>query len=206
MESSKRDYLFADVTPDIRACLKLDSVALFSVTPSWMTKIIATVLLKKFGAQSRITDGTACVGGDTMAFARVFAHVTAVEANAERAAMCAANVAAIGLSHKVTVLHANYVDVTTDLSQDVVFLDAPWGGPDYWRAEKLDLFLEHGGTPTPLVEICAKVWPHTRGIALKLPINFNADEFLPTFGTLIGCECHVQWTNMRKALLLVLSK
>lgn len=208
-ESTKKDYLFAGHAPAVRAAFQVDDVALYSVTPAWMTAKICAALLAKVGRDARVTDGTACVGGDTMAFAAVFAHVVAVEANADRAAMCAANVAAAGLADKVTVLHADYVNVRGCWQQDVVFLDAPWGGPEYWKTDALDLYLEHGGMQEPLADVCAAVWPATRVIALKVPSNFGHAAFLARFKELVapvGVDVIYETVNMRKAVLVMLSK
>jgi hypothetical protein len=208
MDTSKKEYLFADFTPDVRARLQVDDVALYSVTPSWMTRQICAVLLDKVGPEARITDGTACVGGDTMAFAAVFAHVTAVELHPGRAAMLVENLAAAGLAEKVTVLQADFVNVGGCWEQDVVFLDAPWGGPTYRNATAVDLFLEHDGRNIPLAEVCARVWPRTRIIALKVPINFDGAKFVQQFKaeTKEDDNLRVQRTNMTKALLVILSR
>lgn len=210
MDVSKKEYLFADYDPDVRDRLQVDAVALYSVTPSWMARKICVVLVQKAGAGARITDGTACVGGDTMAFAAEFAHVVAVEVDAGRAGMLDANVEAAGFRGKVTTLCADYCNVYGSLEQDIVYLDAPWGGPDYWRADKLDLFLQHYEEKVPLVEICSRVWPRTQTVALKVPVNFDGDKFIneftklvrPTYDGCISFKC----TDMRKALLVIVSK
>jgi hypothetical protein len=208
MDTSKKEYLFADHEPEVRARLQVDDVALYSVTPSWMTRQIRAVLLEKVGPDARITDGTACVGGDTMAFAAVFAHVTAVESHPGRAAMLVENIAAAGLAGKVTVLQADFVNVGGCWEQDVVYLDAPWGGPEYRHAAAVDLFLEHNGTQVPLSEVCARVWPRTRIIALKVPVNFNGANFVQFFKakTKEGDNLLVQRVDMKKALLVIISR
>ena len=210
-EVSKKQYLFADYAPAVRERLQVDDVALYSVTPSWMARRICTALLEKVGAGARITDATACVGGDAMAFAAVFASVVAIEANAGRAAMLAANVTTAGVAAKVTVLHGDCCTLLDTLEQDVVYIDAPWGGPDYWRHDKLDLFLVHGAELVPLVDVCARAWPRTALLALKVPTNFHGEKFMAEFTAAVrgaGYDNCIAFKciDMRKALLLLVSK
>lgn len=49
----------------------------------------------------QITDGTACVGGDTIRFARKFARVNAVELSEQRAKMLFNNVNVADVASKV---------------------------------------------------------------------------------------------------------
>ncbi len=51
---------------------------------------------------------------------------------------------------QVFVYNADYVKVGPSLWQDIVFMDPPWGGPEYKTAKSLDMFLG----PTPLVQVC----------------------------------------------------
>jgi hypothetical protein len=209
--ASKIQYLFADYAPAVRERLRLDTVALYSVTPSWMARRICTALLERVGSGARITDATACVGGDAMAFAAVFASVTAVEVDGGRAAMLAANVITAGVAHKVTVLHADYCAILDTLEQDVVYIDAPWGGPDHWRHNKLDLWLQHGAESVPLVDVCARAWPRTALLALKVPANFDGEKFMAEFTAAVrpaGYDGCIAWKciDMRKALLLIVRK
>jgi len=61
--------------------------------------------------------------------------------------MLANNVELLGLSARVRVWHGDISKVsvahTTNLRQDDLFLDPPWGGPDYWKQYKLCLFLNN---------------------------------------------------------------
>jgi hypothetical protein len=104
---------------------------------------------------------------------------------------------------QVRTIQGDFLSLLDTLEQDVVFLDPPWvsgaysnssralggpgemfsfvrpaclqGGKEYGKDEKLDLFL--GGVP--LAEVCERLKPRTRCIALKLPMNFNLDGESP---------------------------
>ncbi|OWZ13752.1 hypothetical protein PHMEG_00012866 [Phytophthora megakarya] len=119
-----------------------------------------------------VTDGTACVGGNVLSFCDFFTHVNAIENDSTRVQMLRHN---LQILHKTNAMciHANYLDVMLELQQDVVFLDPPWGGPEYKDLDKVDLFL--GGLP--LHEICTQLQGNAKCIVLKVPSNFDDAKF-----------------------------
>eukprot|EP00644_Phytophthora_capsici_P014463 jgi/Phyca11/503407/fgenesh2_kg.PHYCAscaffold_3_\ len=119
-----------------------------------------------------VTDGTACVGGNVLSFCDFFSHVNAIENDPTRVQMLRHNVQVLQKTN-ARCIHANYLDVMLELQQDVVFLDPPWGGPEYKDLEKVDLFL--GGLP--LHEICTRLQNSAKCIVLKVPSNFDDAKF-----------------------------
>ncbi|EGZ24954.1 hypothetical protein PHYSODRAFT_554948 [Phytophthora sojae] len=119
-----------------------------------------------------VTDGTACVGGNVLSFCDFFTHVNAIENDSTRVQMLRHNLQVLKKTN-ARCIHANYLDVMLELQQDVVFLDPPWGGPEYKDLEKVDLFL--GGLP--LHEICARLQGSAKCIVLKVPSNFDGEKF-----------------------------
>jgi len=85
-----------------------------------------TMVMKTFTPpNSIITDGTACVGGNTISFARSFRKVNAVEVNAKRFNMLRKNCSILKVAEKVTLRKGDYSKMHQELKQDVVFLDPP---------------------------------------------------------------------------------
>ncbi|RLN94732.1 hypothetical protein BBJ28_00013908 [Nothophytophthora sp. Chile5] len=119
-----------------------------------------------------VTDGTACVGGNVLSFCDFFTRVNAIENDSTRVRMLQHNLQVL---HKTnaTCIHASYLDVMLELQQDVVFLDPPWGGPEYKDLDKVDLFLGD----VPLYEICTRLRGNTKCVVLKVPSNFDGDKF-----------------------------
>ena len=169
---NKTDYIFSDVPEHVRKLLLLDDVALYSVSPAWMTAVIIKHLLETVGRHAVITDATACVGGDTIRLCSVFKSVNAVEVSRERADMLTWNLGVMRLTNARVVCNS-YVNVCTDLVQDAVYIDAPWGGPEYKSLRTVNLFLDD----VPLSVVCQRVWPFTTVIALKVPKNFGMGSF-----------------------------
>ncbi|GMF22639.1 unnamed protein product [Phytophthora lilii] len=195
----KRDFFFRNLDYELRRQLQVDEVAEFSVTDFEMATKISQAVLDLFAppkddttsesgnedhedgsttTEERkkfplvVTDGTACVGGNVLSFCDFFTHVNAIENDCTRVKMLRHNVQVLQKTN-AKCIHANYLDVMLELQQDVVFLDPPWGGPEYKDLEKVDLFL--GGLP--LHEICTRLQGSAKCIVLKVPSNFDGDKF-----------------------------
>ncbi|CAI5720980.1 unnamed protein product [Peronospora destructor] len=195
----KRDFFFRNLDYELRNQLQVDEVAEFSVTDFEMATKISQAVLNLFAppkddttsesgnedhedgnmtTEERkkyplvVTDGTACIGGNVLSFCDFFMHVNAIENNATRVQMLRHNLQVLKKTN-VTCIHANYLDVMLELQQDVVFLDPPWGGPEYKDLNKVDLFLGD----VPLHEICTRLYSSTKCIILKVPSNFDDATF-----------------------------
>ncbi|KAF4148649.1 RNA cap guanine-N2 methyltransferase [Phytophthora infestans] len=195
----KRDFFFRNLDYDLRSQLQVDEVAEFSVTDFEMATKISQFVLDLFfpskdGTTSEsgssvhddgtattekckkyslvVTDGTACVGGNVLSFCDFFTHVNAVENDSTRMQMLRHNLQVLQKTN-VKCIYANYLDVMLELEQDVVFLDPPWGGPEYKGLDKVDLFL--GGFP--LHDICSRLKGSAKCVVLKVPSNFDDAKF-----------------------------
>lgn len=186
----KKDFLFKFVEPRIRAKIKMDEEALFSVTDQYTADKISTEICKRIGRATEqdtlgdaptvrqplsIIDATACVGGNTMSFAKHFQTVHAVEIDSTRHYYLKYNMTLLGLGNVITY-HADILQLLDTLpTADVVFLDPPWGGPKYKSQERVELFL----SGMPLSEVCERI-AHSgkaRYIVLKVPVNFDLKAF-----------------------------
>jgi len=221
----KKDFLFKFVEPRIRAKIKMDEEALFSVTDQYTADKISNEIRKRIGAQSEqdacspstptpntpnlptnsskqltsIIDATACVGGNTMSFAKQFQTVHAVELDSTRHYYLKYNMTLLGL-HNVVTHHADILQLLAELPKaDVLFLDPPWGGPNYKSQERLELYL----SGVPLCEVCERIARSgkARYVVLKVPVNFELKTFherVSPFMTRIPSS-----TKFRKLLLLM---
>ncbi|KAL4109915.1 hypothetical protein PRIC1_001610 [Phytophthora ramorum] len=195
----KRDFFFRNLDYELRNQLQVDEVAEFSVTDFEMATKISQAVLDLFtspkddttsesgneghedGSSTTeerkkyplvVTDGTACVGGNVLSFCDFFTHVNAIENDPTRVQMLRHNLQVLQKTN-VKSIHANYLDVMLKLQQDVVFLDPPWGGPEYKDLAKVDLFLGD----LPLHEICTRLQGSAKCIVLKVPSNFDGENF-----------------------------
>jgi len=132
------------------AQLQADEQALYSITPAQdantMSRLCANLPgMRDLGRKPVITDGCACVGGNVMSFALsgAYAQVNAVEFDESRARMLEHNVNVIRgrAPCTVNIVTGSYIALMYTLSQDIVFLDPPWGGPDYKDLDTVSLSL-----------------------------------------------------------------
>ena len=159
--------------------IKMDRVSVFSVTSYRLADEMSRELLTLEGntPQSSITDATACVGGNTVSFARVFATVNAIELDAIRCDMLYNNIEFCrrnsegNLSRRlvgtVRIYTNNCLEIVPRLRQDIVFLDPPWGGKDYKAKSIVSLFVDS----KPLHEVVLTCLAHAKYVCLKLPKN-----------------------------------
>ena len=160
--------------------LQVSTEAAYSITRPVESKKIIVILknhLTNIGLHIHhctITDATACVGGDTLQFSRLFKHVNAVEMNPEHYAMLINNINVYKRTN-ITTYCADYVKVLAKLQQDVVFIDPPWGGPGYKEKKNIRLQLSN----IPIEEVVLKLLRlRVSLIVLKVPTNFNVPHFV----------------------------
>lgn len=120
-----------------------------------------------------ITDATAHIGGNTNSFAKNFKHVNAIEINKSNFDMLMNNMKILERGN-ITFQCDDYLRVCKSLKQDVVFIDPPWGGPEYKNKDVLDISL----SKVDLGDIIIDIIPNTKLIVLKLPFNYNFNKLM----------------------------
>jgi hypothetical protein len=121
-----------------------------------------------------ITDVTGCVGGDTINFAHYYKTVYSIELNKENFNALHNNV---GL-YKLQNVKLYNQDSTTFFNwrTDVLYIDPPWGGPEYKANQQLDLFMSTKRIDEWLQEILLRK-NRPDYIFINLPFNYNYDRF-----------------------------
>ena len=115
-----------------------------------------------------ITDGTANVGSDTIMFGLNFEKVNSVEIDDATYKALKNNVEQYKLKN-INVVKGDINNEINNLEQDVIYLDAPWGGRDYTKFDKLKLYLGNK-------EILDFVLEHNKKaklFVLKVPYNYD---------------------------------
>lgn len=118
-----------------------------------------------------ITDATANMGGDTIAFAQKFTKVNSIEIMFIHYQVLVNNIKNAKLDHNVNTYWANYLDIADKLSNDIVFMDAPWGGTDYKNNETMDLFLDNINVKDISNLLLSN--KYCKMVTLKVPKNYN---------------------------------
>jgi len=174
----KWNYLWKDTGDSVRGKIMMDEVATFSVTEMGLADQMSRVLLELPGItrSSKVVDANACVGGNTVSFAKFFDRVVGIEMSEERARMLDNNVRLCGEDIKrsgrpyanVQVVTGNCLAVVPSIiDADVVFYDPPWGGVKYGEKELIPLSLSN----VPMSKIVLYASTNCTYVALKMPLN-----------------------------------
>jgi len=117
-----------------------------------------------------ITDSTACNGGDTINFALKFKSVKAIEIQKENFEILKHNVIQYNLKN-IELFHGDCTKLL-NWKSDVIYIDPPWGGPNYKIHENLDLFIGQKRMDLWIEELLQKdIRPNY--FIIKVPQNFN---------------------------------
>lgn len=123
----KWDHYFGEVDPSIRGQIEMDDVALFSVTVDKDADTITQCLSEYIPRFAKVCDATACVGGNTMSFAKYFSNVTSVEMDPGRFEMLKKNVSLLGLQDHVEAVNADFLRFKESMPYfDFIFFDPPF--------------------------------------------------------------------------------
>jgi predicted RNA methylase len=180
--TDKKDFLFKFVPTDIRKELKLDTEALFSTTDQLTADKITRDILRFIPKTARITDATACIGGSAFSFLQNFAYVLAIEYDKTRFQYLEHNIHQLLKTIPATIqnsIECRQGDALTECIkqyQDAIFIDPPWGGPEYKTQPSVELYLSH----VPLTDVCKQFHKYTKYIILKVPTNFDEKTFIET--------------------------
>lgn len=117
-----------------------------------------------------ITDATGCVGGDTIHFGLNFKHVDSIELKEENYVVLKKNVGVYGLTN--VNFHNGDATELFNWRTNVLYIDPPWGGPDYKDKKDLDLYMSSKRIDRWLEDILLRK-NRPNYIFLKLPSNYN---------------------------------
>lgn len=165
------DEIFPEKKGVVYSKLQLTPEGEYSITKRQDGQKILKYILDVTGTtELTVTDLTGNVGGDTILFALNFDHVDSIEISKENFDVLKHNVREYKLKN-VTLHHGDSTKVYR-WQTDILYIDAPWGGPDYKTKKKLDLYLGKERLDTFVKLILEQEWAPTY-IFLKLPRNYN---------------------------------
>lgn len=147
--------------------IQIDAEGLYSVVPEQVGMHLAELIQSK-----TILDGFAGVGGSAIAFARAGKQVIAVEIDKKRLKMAEHNADIYKVKHTIRFIHGDFFKVASTIKADTVYLDPPWGGPDY---KKLGRFLLEHFDPNGnhLLKFSLH---HFNEVILRVPTIFDMSE------------------------------
>ena len=156
---------------------QMDEISEYSISLPKDAERINSIIIKeckKLNLNTKkitITDSTACVGGNTVLFCKIFKKVNAIEIDHDRYKMLKNN---LNLSKYLNydIYNDDYLNLCDKIKQDVIFIDPPWGGKDYKLKQNIELELSN-----IKLDMLINILKHFAVlIVLKLPLNYNIDS------------------------------
>ena len=195
---AKRDFLFRFIDSNIRNQIIMDDESLYSTTDQLTADRISKDILKFLPSTSTITDATACIGGTAYSFSQHFQTVHAIEIDHTRFNLLVHNLKILAKeSTNIAYYNDDFIHICKKIKQNAIFIDPPWGGPDYKKIQKLSLYISN----IELSEICKDIFNYTEYIVIKVPTNFDEEKFINNTKGII--QLVHKNTALRKMYLLV---
>ena len=164
--------------------LKYDNEGLYSISHPESADILSQKikLFEKSGLKlDTIIDATAGLGGNTLSFAKFFEKVISIEIDKKRFLYLNSNISNYNFKNVIT--HNNdFFKVLDELDEniDAIFMDPPWGGPNYKYDDNLEIKLSE----YDLSQVCEIINKYNynntkvKMIIFKLPYNYNINNII----------------------------
>lgn len=150
---------------DAETQMQMDVPGLYSLTVQESARQMARLV-----EGTNVIDAFCGVGGNAIAYALEGRLVRAFELDPKRLEMAKANAELFGVSARIRFDLGDARDLLSNTHADVVFLDMPWGGVDYYKKPsfRLEDFAPSGS------EMLSKALRAADVVVMKLPKNFDA--------------------------------
>jgi precorrin-6B methylase 2 len=185
--------------------LKYDDDTLTFISTKYQARRIIKIIKMYLSAMKKnikilkIVDATACIGGDTISFAKYFNHVYSIEMDKVRYEWLKNNVNVYGIKN-VTMYSDDSTRKLFSLPiYHMVFIDPPWGGSDYKNQKTITLALGS----YKIEELVNKLLEEKEDlllVVLKLPINYDLNYLR------INIKFRLNIHVIKNILLAVISK
>jgi 23S rRNA G2445 N2-methylase RlmL len=84
------------------------------------------------------------------------------------------NVKVYNLQDKITLYHGDTTDLLNNTEQDVIYIDAPWGGKKYKDSKNISLYMSN----MEISDIYLKFKKKAKLFVFKVPVNYNIKLFI----------------------------
>jgi hypothetical protein len=132
-------------------------------------------LIEKYFKSTKIiiTDGTANNGSDSIALGLKFKHVNSIELDKVNYEVLNNNIKVYKLNN-ISTYNNNSLIIIPTLKQDVIYIDAPWGGQNYKDNLRMELFLDD----LTLGNVYNKLKKYAKLFVFKIPKNYDFTNFI----------------------------
>jgi predicted RNA methylase len=165
---------FPEVEGVDRTQLVMTNQGRYSVSKTVASRFLVDLIRLRLPAKSdiRVTDATSSVGSDSIALGLHY-QVNSIEMNPVQLKALSHNIATYGSNVNIQLYNGDSLQFIPRLTQDVVYIDAPWGGHSYKDQSVISLYL----SGLELAEIYNTFHSHCTFMIFKVPPNYNIPDF-----------------------------
>jgi len=169
------DNVFPDDKNIDKSKLKMTTEGLYSVSGKEGAEYIRDIIYNNMGMNKNIiiTDGTANNGSDTLTLAKYFKQINSIEIDITNYEVLKNNINVYNYTN-INLIYGNTIEKLNELTQDVLLIDAPWGGRSYYKNPQLKLYLDN----LELSDIYNQFKHKTKLFIVKVPFNYNINNLL----------------------------
>jgi 16S rRNA G966 N2-methylase RsmD len=170
-----------------------------------ITNIITNHILKYKMSNKDIiiTDCTSGVGGDTIQFGQTFKFVYSIEIDKNRYKYLINNTSIYNLKN-IKFFNDDLLNILPIISeQDIIFIDPPWGGPEYKNLKNIRLKISN---IIELEDLCEMILfgetiKCSLFICLKLPKNYDIKYIYDKLN-----KCNIYLYELNKMIIIIIEK
>lgn len=169
---------FPDIKGIDRTKIMITTEGVYSISDNDGSNKLVYLISKYFKNDNNIviTDATGNNGSDTIALGLKFKKINSIELDPVNFEALTNNVKNVYKLDNVNLFHGNSLDFIDKLKQDIVYIDAPWGGVDYKKNDRMELFLNNKN----MGQIYNEYKSHAKLFIFKLPKNYDFTNFIQT--------------------------
>ena len=167
--------IFSNISLEIYKNLKFTKDSIYSSSKiRGSTKLIDVILkVTNNNFDITITDGTANIGTDSIHMANVFSKVNAIEFSKVNFDALQNNVNILNNKKNMICFNGDTNEIIKDLTQDIIYIDAPWGGRTYKNFNKLKLYLGE----IEILDFYINNISKAKYFIFKIPYNYDFEYF-----------------------------
>lgn len=158
-----------------RTQIQLTTEGIYSVSDNIGSGKLVNLIQKYFKSNNLvITDATGNNGSDTIAMGLKFSHVNSIELNPINFEVLKHNVKKVYKLDNVDLYNGDSLEILKKLNQDIIYIDAPWGGSDYKKHKSIELYMSNKSMGDIFNEFKSK----TKLFIYKIPKNYDFTNFI----------------------------
>lgn len=155
--------------------IKITTEGKYSISDNNSSNKLIYLIYKYFSTFNLvITDGTGNNGSDSIALGLKFKTINSIELDDTNFKVLENNVKFVYKLDNVNIFKGSSLDYIKKIYQDIIYLDPPWGGINYKKNSRLELYMDNKN----LGQIYNENKNYAKLFIFKLPINYDFTNFI----------------------------